>query len=78
MKKYLKIIIPNCILRWYKIRKNLPELNQEIKFIKNKIILFSNTFVRNKQSLLASLLVVSHVLEKGITMPERRLGFGYE
>lgn len=32
--------------------------------------------VSTKESDLAQLFVVSHVLEKGLTMPERRLGFG--
>lgn len=30
-----------------------------------------------KESQLASLMIASHVLEKGVTMPNRRLGFGY-
>lgn len=39
-------------------------------------LLYSNDS-RSKESQLASLMVTSHVLEKGITMPNRRLGFGY-
>lgn len=35
-------------------------------------------FTRNKEDLLNRLLVAGHVLEKGITMPNRRLGFGQE
>lgn len=34
--------------------------------------------IHNKESDLADLLITSHVLEKGITMPQRRLGFGYD
>lgn len=37
-----------------------------------------STVFRNKKSDLANLLIMGHVLEKGITMPNRRLGFGYE
>lgn len=33
---------------------------------------------RNQKENLAELMVANHVLEKGITMPGRRLGFGYE
>ena len=33
--------------------------------------------IRNENSDLAGLMITSHVLEKGITMPQRRLGFGY-
>lgn len=36
---------------------------------------YSN-LIRTKEERLASLLVVSHVLEKGLTMPDRHLGFG--
>ena len=38
----------------------------------------TNTFRCDKETLLSSLLVDGHVLEKGITMPERRNGFGYD
>ena len=37
-----------------------------------------NNSDHSKGADLSSLLVISHVLEKGITMPNRRLGFGYE
>lgn len=39
---------------------------------------FCNTFNNDREASLTSLLIKSHVLEKGITMPERRLGFGYD
>ena len=78
MKKFLKMLLPNFIIRWYIMRKNLSALNKEIKFTINRILLSSSTFVQNKKTLLASLFIISHVLEKGITMPERRLGFGYD
>lgn len=35
-------------------------------------------FTRNREDLLNRLLVAGHVLEKGITMPNRRLGFGQD
>lgn len=38
----------------------------------------TNTSRYDKETLLSSLLVDGHVLEKGITMPERRNGFGYD
>ena len=34
--------------------------------------------IKTKESELAVLLVDSHVLEKGLTMPNRRLGFGQQ
>ena len=39
--------------------------------------IMKSSVVRNEKSDLTNLVVSSHVLEKGITMPERRLGFGY-
>ena len=41
-------------------------------------ILNSSAAISNKKSDLALLMIMSHVLEKGITMPNRRLGFGYD
>ena len=38
----------------------------------------SSMLFRNEKSDMANLLIMGHVLEKGITMPNRRLGFGYE
>lgn len=43
----------------------------------NRCIRFNNSS-HSKDADLSTLLVISHVLEKGITMPNRRLGFGYE
>ena len=78
MKNYLKILLPDYVVHWLRIQKYVPKLNKEIRYIKKKILLNSSTYVHNKQTSLAGLLVTSHVLEKGITMPERRLGFGFE
>ena len=39
---------------------------------------YCSTLYNDERSNLAKLIINSHVLEKGITMPERRLGFGYE
>lgn len=39
-------------------------------------LLYSNDS-ESRESRLAGLMITSHVLEKGITMPDRRLGFGY-
>ncbi len=51
-------------------------LGDEIRWL-NRCTKFNNSD-HSKDSDLSSLLVISHVLEKGITMPNRRLGFGYE
>lgn len=51
-------------------------LKEEITWIKR--CMKYNNCVNNKNVQSYSLLVVSHVLEKGLTMPNRRLGFGQE
>lgn len=49
---------------------------EEVTWI-NKCMKYNNCS-KNKDVELYSLLIVSHVLEKGLTMPNRRLGFGQE
>ena len=78
MEFNLRKIAPEWAIHCFRILKNMPELNKEIRFIKKKIQLFSSTYVQNKYTSLADILVTSHVLEKGITMPKRHLGFGYD
>ena len=40
--------------------------------------LWYSSLYRNQKSELSGLMINSHVLEKGITMPDRHYGFGYE
>ncbi len=40
--------------------------------------IFHSSLIPSKESDLANLTITSHVLEKGITMPKMRLGFGYD
>jgi hypothetical protein len=78
MKNYVRKLMPHFILLFIRrmtvIRKvvgqHLHQIRRELKY--------SNSVVYDKTSRLSGLLVTSHVLEKGITMPERRLGFGKE
>lgn len=74
----IKDKLPSWLKQWLKKQINRPALNREIKYMKREILKFSNTYIHNKKTSLGHLLVASHVLEKGITMPERRMGFGYE
>lgn len=65
-------------LREYlRILKNFPKI---FRYDWNWICfqLRRGNLVSTKDSDMAQLLVVSHVLEKGLTMPERRLGFGQD
>lgn len=45
-------------------------------WIKYDLLLYCSDS-KTKESQLTGLMITSHVLEKGITMPSRRLGFGY-
>lgn len=78
LKKIFVNILPKTFVQWLRCQKAMHALNKDIIYMKRKIKLFSSTFIQDKRASLASLLVVSHVLEKGITMPNRRMGFGFE
>ena len=77
MKKIIKRYVPKCII---KVLRFVPPflylLNDSWYWLKND--LRHSSLGSTEKSDLASLLITSHVLEKGITMPNRRLGFGYE
>ena len=47
-------------------------------FFWTKFQLRRSRLIKTRESALAVLLVDSHVLEKGLTMPNRRLGFGQQ
>ncbi len=78
MRKYLKWLLPNSFYSYLKRRKYKKEIDIETKYQNKKLLHYSSTFSEDKNAAMAALMVVSHVLEKGITMPNRRLGFGYE
>lgn len=77
MKKYLKIILPIWCRRRLKCIAYSIKLMPEYAYWFWRDLWYSNIY-RNKKSELAGLMINSHVLEKGITMPHRRNGFGYE
>lgn len=78
MKQYLKRLVPQQLFQWLKRKKYQKVLNIENNYQNSKWLHFSSIFRDDKQTSLATLTIVSHVLEKGITMPNRRLGFGQE
>lgn len=78
MKQYLRKLIPQSLYDWMRRKKYQSEINRENRYQNEKLLYFSSTFNDDRNSLLASLTIVSHVLEKGITMPNRRYGFGFE
>lgn len=76
MKQILKRLLPHRVMDWMKRVKIWPSTIKEFKWWKKKAIHYSGYLQNNETSQLASLMVISHVLEKGITMPDRRIGFG--
>ena len=82
MRKHIKKLLPQGWVSWLKCSYNklkyYPKTNRAFKDLRNLMVRFSGTYRDDRQPLLSSLLVISHVLEKGITMPNRRLGFGYD
>ena len=78
MRKYLKWLLPNSFYGYLKRCKYQKEIDIETEYQNKKLLHYSSTFSDDKDAAMAALMVVSHVLEKGITMPNRRLGFGYE
>lgn len=78
MKQYLRRLIPQSIYDWMKRAKYQKDIHNENRYQDYKLLHFSSTFINDKNCALATLTIVSHVLEKGITMPNRRYGFGYE
>ena len=78
MRKIIKKIIPFAVRQrakgWFYTLKFRKRDNYRTRLA----LEYSNTFNNDREACLAGLLVKSHVLEKGITMPQRRLGFGYD
>ena len=77
MKTYFKNLLPICCRRIFKCMWYSFQLMPEYVYWFWRDLWYSS-LIRDKKSQLAELLVTSHVLEKGITMPQRRAGFGYE
>ena len=77
IKKGFDKILPKGLLIFTK------KLYYFINLLPSKIYWYNfdlsqSSFISCEKSMMASLMVTSHVLEKGITMPGRRNGFGYE
>lgn len=73
----MEIKSPPPVLRLLRKVKMLLDMNKEWSYQKSMIKKHSHSFVSNKETELATLLITSHVIEKGITMPDRHMGFGY-
>ena len=78
MKKFLKNLVPQQFLLWLNKKKRTHELNRINRYNNQRMLTFSSTFAKDRNADIARLMVESHTLEKGITMPGRRMGFGQD
>ena len=77
MKNMLKLILPKKVVNVVKgLVYSFWLLPEYAYWFRNDMT--QSSWLANERSTLAGLMVTSHVLEKGITMPERRFGFGYQ
>ena len=77
IKRSFNKILPKSVLIFAKKLYHFVELFPSKKYWYN-FDLSQSSSIPCEKSMMASLMVTSHVLEKGITMPGRRNGFGYE
>lgn len=70
--------MPNWLYRWLKKINYSIILWRINRYNKWLSLHYSGSFSNSMNAYLASLMVQTHVLEKGITMPNRRVGFGLE
>jgi len=80
---FLKKYLPNYIVEYVqyikKIIYNKKEINKAYKYDLLRYSRYSDTFkTDNSNKLIGKIIRDYHVIEKGLTMPETRLGFGKE
>lgn len=78
MKQYLKSFVPQQVRQWLNMKRIVLEMKHLDSYNNNRTVRFSSTFNSGRNAKLAQLLIEGHTLEKGITMPNRRLGFGQD
>ncbi|MGQ1911615.1 nitroreductase family protein [Marinifilum sp. RC60d5] len=74
--KILKVILPNTMLAWIISKKNMF---RAFKYDFQRYSVYSRSNGNNSpEKLLGQIITIYHVIEKGLTMPNPRLGFGKE
>jgi nitroreductase len=77
LKIGLKKILPNRVVKTLKYKKDKSNLHKGYLYDMQLYIKHSDTFDSDTPSkLIGKIIREYHVIEKGITMPNRRLGFG--
>lgn len=79
IKKLLKIILPTFVSRIIKRVKDSREVKKNFEYDKKRYLKYSGTkSVHTRKQLEARIIAHYHVLEKGLSMSETRLGFGLD
>lgn len=74
---YKKLIPSNLYVLLKRIKYSF-KMRPILRYNKKRNLYYSIEMHQEKCSCLANLMILTHVLQKGITMPNRRLGFGYD
>lgn len=77
MKRIIKGLVPQFILRWYSLAKYNNGLKKSYCYDRNRYA-YSTFEKTNEEALIAVIVSNCHSIEKGFTMPEFRYGFGQE
>lgn len=78
LKMIIQELLPKSIIETLRVIKHFFPLLWNTLYWMWHDLCYSASVKHNQKENFAELMIVNHVLEKGITMPERRLGFGYE
>ncbi len=78
MKKQIKKLLPNSLVLFLKNRLKKLELQKAYRYDLNKYLQHSSvvTYADSEEKLIANIIRNYHVIEKGLTMPVSRPGFG--
>lgn len=78
LKSAIKSVTPNILLNWWRKYQEKKNINYYYNYDISRYITHSNSFNRwdNPEKLIGQIVAEYHVIEKGLTMPDMRLGFG--
>lgn len=78
IKSIAKSLLPSCIVNEIKKRKYLTKSNICYNYDSFRFFKHSNVYTKfeNKDKLTSIIIAEYHVIEKGLVMPEMKLGFG--
>jgi nitroreductase len=78
LKKIIKAILPKFVLKKIHYRKYKKLTNACFGYDADRFTFYSNSYEKwdNSNKLLGQIIAEYHVIEKGLVMPDMRLGFG--